>query len=898
MRIVYFTLKLFFYKGMSCNFIYINFHTVRRMFIKLYFFCNFAPAFEQMLCLQSKKTIKVAVNKNNKSYLLNKEEKNMAENLVIVESPSKAKTIEKYLGKGFEVKSSYGHIRDLEKNKLGIDVENGFTPNYIIPEDKQKIVKDLKKAVREAKVVWLASDEDREGEAIAWHLQEALNLKNKDTKRIVFNEITKTAILHAVENPRNIDLNLVDAQQARRVLDRIVGYEISPILWRKIKPALSAGRVQSVAVRLIVEREEEIKNFKTTESFKVSALFETSDGKSLLKANLNTKFSEQSEAMAFLEKCKKASFTVSSIEKKPAKQSPPPPFTTSTLQQEASRKLGFSVQQTMTVAQQLYEEGLITYMRTDSVNLSSLAISMAKEEIIKEFGEEYLKTRNFTTKSKGAQEAHEAIRPTQLERKELNSADRYQTRLYSLIWKRMVASQMAEAKLEKTDIKITISNSDYYFTSNAEVLLFDGFLKLYSVSTDEEDEQKEETNIIPAIKEGENLSLKTCSAKQSFTSPLPRYNEATLVKKLEDLGIGRPSTYAPTISTIQKRDYVERCNTPAQTRNIKVLLLKENDILEQTEAENFGKQTNKLSPTDIGIIVNGFLVENFKDILDYNFTAKIEQQFDLIAQGKEDWHKMLQDFYTPFEKEVLYTKEHSEKQKGERLLGKDPKTLRNVYAKIGRYGAMIQIGETTDEEKPLFSSLRQNQSISTITLEQALSLFALPRKIGEYKEKEVIASTGRFGAYIKWGDTNVSLAKNYDPYTITIEESIPLIEKKLATEQIKKDLPKTICVKEGKNVELKYGRFGLYLSYGDKNFRLPKDTNISSLSEQEALDIISGKKSTTSKQEALRVFTCGAEVLNGRYGAYIKYNGKNYRIPKDKDYNNMTEQEVEEIVKK
>lgn len=822
----------------------------------------------------------------------------MAENLVIVESPSKAKTIEKYLGKGFEVKSSYGHIRDLEKNKLGIDIENGFTPNYIIPEDKQKIVKELKKAVREAKVVWLASDEDREGEAIAWHLQEALNLKSKDTKRIVFNEITKTAILHAVENPRNIDLNLVDAQQARRVLDRIVGYEISPILWRKIKPALSAGRVQSVAVRLIVEREEEIKNFKTTESFKVSALFVTSDGKSLLKANLNTKFSEQSEAMAFLEKCKEASFKVSSIEKKPAKQSPPPPFTTSTLQQEASRKLGFSVQQTMTVAQQLYEEGLITYMRTDSVNLSSLAISMAKEEIIKEFGEEYLKTRNFTTKSKGAQEAHEAIRPTQLERKELTTADRYQVRLYSLIWKRMVASQMAEAKMEKTDIKITISNSDYYFTSNAEVLLFDGFLKLYSVSTDEEDEQKEETNIIPAIKEGENLSLKTCSAKQSFTSPLPRYNEATLVKKLEDLGIGRPSTYAPTISTIQKRDYVERCNTPAQTRNIKVLLLKENDILEQTETENFGKQTNKLSPTDIGIIVNGFLVENFKDILDYNFTAKIEQQFDLIAQGKEDWHKMLQDFYTPFEKEVLYTKEHSEKQKGERLLGKDPKTLRNVYAKIGRYGAMIQIGETTDEEKPLFSSLRQNQSISTITLEQALSLFALPRKIGEYKEKEVIASTGRFGAYIKWGDTNVSLAKNYDPYTITIEECIPLIEKKLATEQIKKDLPKTICVKEGKNVELKYGRFGLYLSYGDKNFRLPKDTNISSLTEKEALDIVSGKKSATSKQEALKVFNSGAEILNGRYGAYIKYNGKNYRIPKDKDYNNMTEQEVEEIIKK
>ncbi|MDO5760240.1 MAG: type I DNA topoisomerase, partial [Bacteroidota bacterium] len=649
----------------------------------------------------------------------------MAENLVIVESPSKAKTIEKYLGKGFVVKSSYGHIRDLEKNKLGIDLDNGFLPNYIIPEDKQKVVKELKKDVKEAKVVWLASDEDREGEAIAWHLKEALNLKNKDTKRIVFNEITKTAILHAVENPRDIDLNLVNAQQARRVLDRIVGYEISPILWRKIKPALSAGRVQSVAVRLIVEREEEIKNFVSTESFKVAAEFVTSEGKSILKANLNHKFSLENEAIEFLEQCKKATFKVSSIEKKPTKQSPPPPFTTSTLQQEASRKLGFSVQQTMMVAQQLYEEGLITYMRTDSVNLSSLALSMAKEEIIKEFGQEYFKSRNFATKTKGAQEAHEAIRPTQIDRKEINSTDRYKTRLYSLIWKRMVASQMAEAKLEKTDIKISVSNSEYYFTSNAEVLLFDGFLRLYSVSTDEEDEQKEETNIIPVIKEGENLTLQTCIAKQSFTTPLPRYNEATLVKKLEDLGIGRPSTYAPTISTIQKRNYVDKCNTLAQTRNIKVFLLKDGNLLEQTEVENFGKQTNKLAPTDIGTIVNAFLVEHFKDILDYNFTAKIEQQFDLIAQGKEDWHKMLQDFYSPFEKEVAYTKEHSEKQKGERLLGKDPKTQRNVYAKIGRYGAMIQIGENTEEEKPLFSSLPANLSISTITLEQALDLFSL-----------------------------------------------------------------------------------------------------------------------------------------------------------------------------
>ncbi|MDY6435328.1 MAG: type I DNA topoisomerase, partial [Synergistales bacterium] len=494
----------------------------------------------------------------------------MAENLVIVESPSKAKTIEKYLGKDFKVKSSYGHIRDLEKNKLSIDIDNGFSPEYIIPDDKQKVVNELKKEVKSAKTVWLASDEDREGEAIAWHLKETLNLKNKETKRIVFNEITKTAILHAVENPREIDINLVNAQQARRVLDRIVGYEISPILWKKIKPALSAGRVQSVAVRLIVEREEEIKNFKTTESFKVSALFLTPDGKSILKANLNTKFATDEEAIMFLEDCKTSAFRVEAVEKHPSKQVPPPPFTTSTLQQEASRKLGFSVQQTMTVAQQLYEEGLITYMRTDSVNLSDLALTMAKEEITKEYGKEYLKTRKFSTKSKGAQEAHEAIRPTQLSIKELTTADSYKKRLYSLIWKRMIASQMAEAKLEKTNIKISVSNNKNYFISNAEVILFDGFLKLYSVSIDEEDEEKEESNIIPEIKQGDILTLKNSTAKQSFTSPLPRYNEATLVKKLEDLGIGRPSTYAPTISTIQKRDYVEKRNTPSKTRNIKV----------------------------------------------------------------------------------------------------------------------------------------------------------------------------------------------------------------------------------------------------------------------------------------------------------------------------------------
>lgn len=820
----------------------------------------------------------------------------MADNLVIVESPSKAKTIEKYLGKDFKVKSSFGHIRDLEKNKLGIDIDNGFSPEYIIPDDKQKVVAELKKEVKTAKTIWLASDEDREGEAIAWHLKETLNLKNKETKRIVFNEITKTAILHAVENPRDIDINLVNAQQARRVLDRIVGYEISPILWKKIKPALSAGRVQSVAVRLIVEREEEIKDFKTTESFKVSALFFTPEGKSILKANLNTRFATEEEALTFLEDCKTALFKVESIEKRPAKQVPPPPFTTSTLQQEASRKLGFSVQQTMTVAQQLYEEGFITYMRTDSVNLSDLALAMAKEEIIKEYGKEYLKTRKFSTKTKGAQEAHEAIRPTQLNIKELQTTDRYKSRLYSLIWKRMIASQMAEAKLEKTDIKISISNNKNYFSSNAEVILFDGFLKLYSVSVDDEDEEKQESNIIPEIKQGDLLTLKSSTAKQNFSSPSPRYNEATLVKKLEDLGIGRPSTYAPTISTIQKRDYVEKRNTPSKSRDIKVIVL-ENGVINKTEEqENFGKETNKLAPTDIGIIVNNFLVDNFKDILDYNFTAEVEEHFDKIAQGKEDWHKMLLNFYTPFKKEVSFAKEHSEKQKGERLLGTDPKTKRNVYAKIGRYGAMIQIGETTDEEKPLFSSLHDNQSISSITLEEALGLFSLPRNLGTYKDKEVLASTGRFGAYVKWGNLNISLAKGMDPYTVTLEECIPLIEKKIKTDEIKKDLPKTICTKDNKPIELKYGRFGLYLTFNEENFRIPAGTDISSFSKQDALDIVEGKKKATTKQEPLKTFSSGAEILKGRFGEYIKYNGKNFRIPKGTTYTDLTEEEVNKII--
>ena len=818
----------------------------------------------------------------------------MADNLVIVESPAKAKTIEKYLGTGYKVMSSYGHIRDLEKKELGIDVEHGFEPNYIVPEDKKKVVKELKDEVKKAKVVWLASDEDREGEAIAWHLFEELNLKNKDNKRIVFNEITKTAILSAVANPRQIDINLVNAQQARRVLDRIVGYEISPVLWQKVKPALSAGRVQSVAVRLIVEKEEEIKKFVSTSVYKVSAIFYTQDKQSILKATLNNKFDTEEEANAFLSQCKDATFTVSAVEKKPEKRTPAPPFTTSTLQQEASRKLSFSVSQTMMVAQQLYEAGYITYMRTDSVHLSDMALGMAKEVIPTMFGEKYLQIRKFTTKSKGAQEAHEAIRPTVLQKMTIEG-DNYQKRLYSLIWKRMVASQMADAKLEKTTINIKISTNENIFVSQAEVVLFDGFLKLYQASVDEDENTEGETTIIPNISVGETLLLQKSTAKQSFTIRPSRYNEATLVKKLEDLGIGRPSTYAPTITTIQKRDYVEKRSLPALTRDILTLTLENNKIEKKTEQENYGKETNKLLPTDIGVIVNKFLVENFKDILSYNFTANVESDFDKIAQGKEDWKKMLENFYEPFIKEVQTAKEHSEKQKGERLIGVDPKTNKNVYAKIGRYGAMVQLGDNLGDNKPQFASLKDNQSINTITLDEALALFALPRNLGAYKGKDMIVSTGRYGAYIKWGEKNISLPKTFDPYIVSKQECEGTIDDKLKKDDLTKDLPKTITVLEDSPIELKHGPYGLYLSYNKKNYRIPKDIDANNLTPQSALDIVSGK-AKTSTTKPLREFASGAQVLTGRYGEYIKYNGKNYRIPKGKDSKTLTEEDVNKII--
>jgi len=752
----------------------------------------------------------------------------MAKNLVIVESPAKAKTIEKFLGKDFVVMSSFGHIRDLPSKDMSIDLENNFEPNYIITEDKVKVVKELKAAVEKAEFVWLASDEDREGEAIAWHLKEALNLDESKTKRIVFNEITKNAILKAVENPRDIDLNLVNAQQARRVLDRIVGYEISPVLWKKVKPSLSAGRVQSVAVRLIVEREKEINNFKENKTYKVVADFQTTK-QALISVTLNQRFETKDQALEFLKESSSADFTVQAVETKPSKQSPAAPFTTSTLQQEASRKLGFPVARTMQVAQQLYEAGYITYMRTDSVNLSDLALSQAKELILKEYGEEYFKSRKYSNKIKGAQEAHEAIRPTVLSNTEVN-LDSSAQRLYDLIRKRTIASQMADAKLEKTNITINISNRGEKYLCQGEVILFDGFMKVYQhTANDEEETENTNQKLLPAVSQGEKLQHLTTTATETFNNHPPRYNEASLVKKLEDLGIGRPSTYAPTISTIQKREYVIKMDKPASVREIEIIISENNSIKQISKKENYGAEKSKLNPTDIGTIVTDFLSQHFTDVIDYNFTAEAEKEFDSIAQGKEDWKNMIRDFYTPFHNEVLAS-EKTERSSGERLLGVDSQSGKNVYAKIGKYGSMIQIGESTDEEKPRFASLTKEQSINTITLEEALNLFSLPRVVGQYNGMDIIANTSRFGPYISHNKVNASLPKTSSPMTISLEECIALLE-----EKNKKQLP-------------------------------------------------------------IKTFANGAELLNGRYGAYIKYEGNNYKIPKTMTPESIDEKALEEII--
>ena len=770
----------------------------------------------------------------------------MSKNLVIVESPAKAKTIGKFLGNEFEVMSSMGHIRDLSEKGLGIDFENNYAPQYEVSADKKKIVSELKKAAKSSETVWLASDEDREGEAIAWHLAEELKLKKENTRRIVFHEITKDAILHAVENPREIDINLVDAQQARRVLDRIVGFELSPVLWRKVRPSLSAGRVQSVAVRLIVEREREINNFNPEASYRVSALFTSKDAAGTnveLKAELSQRFKTKEEALAFLELCKSAKFTVDSIEKKPLKKSPAPPFTTSTLQQEASRKLGFSVTQTMVVAQKLYESGKITYMRTDSVNLSALAIGTAKQEIIQMAGEKYVKIRQFSTKTKGAQEAHEAIRPTYISSHTIEGTAQ-EKRLYDLIWKRTIASQMADAELEKTNIYINISGSNHQFIASGEVIIFDGFLKVYLESTDDEPDA-ETSGILPTMKIGESLTSNEILAQERFTQRPPRYTEASLVRKLEELGIGRPSTYAPTISTIQNRNYVEKGDRQAIKRDFNVLKLKDGKISDKIKSENTGAEKSKLFPTDIGLVVNDFLFEYFPNIMDYNFTANVEKEFDHIAEGKVKWTKSIDNFYKKFHPVVESTLKNSERQVGERILGIDPKSGRQIAVKIGKFGPIAQIGKSEEEEKPVFASLHRNQSIESITLEEALELFKLPREIGEFENKEMIAAIGRFGPYIRHDGKFYSLPRTDDPLEISAERAVEIIEAKRES-----DKNKVIHI-FGQNGEIQVlnGRFGAYIAFEKNNYKIPKNTDVATLTEEQCREIITSQADTVGKKK-------------------------------------------------
>lgn len=763
----------------------------------------------------------------------------MAKNLVIVESPAKAKTIEKILGKDFLVKSSFGHIADLAKKDFGVDIENGFKPNYEISADKKKVVAELKKEAKKAEIVWLAADEDREGEAIAWHLYNQLGLKPENTKRIVFHEITKTAILNAIENPRDIDVHLVNAQQARRVLDRLVGFEVSPVLWRKVKPSLSAGRVQSVAVRLIVDKEEEVKQFNIISSYRLTAKFYTNDGKKeILEAELPKRFETKEEAKAFLNDCLNASFKVKNIIKKPGKRSPAAPFTTSTLQQEASRKMGYSVSKTMVVAQQLYESGKITYMRTDSVNLSGLAIGQAKAMISNTYGEEYSKVRQYKSKIKGAQEAHEAIRPTDLTRSKI-SGDSSQQKLYSLIWKRTLASQMADAIIEKTNIDIEISDKKEVLSAKGEVITFDGFLKVYMESVDDENGNGDETKgMLPLVNKGQSLDVMEMTATERFSQAPARYTEASLVKKLEELGIGRPSTFAPTISTIQKRGYVERGENEGFERKYQMVCLKQGAIQERIETEKTGSNKGKLIPSDIGVLVNKFLVTNFKDIIDYQFTAKAEKEFDSIADGKTEWNKMIGDFYFPFKKRVNDAMENAEREKGERLLGVDPESGKNLYVKIGRYGAMAQIGESEDEEKPKFASLKKGQSIEDISLEDAIRLFDFPRSIGNYEDLEMTVAIGRFGPYVKHNGLFVSLDKTDDPAKIGADRCIELIESKR-----QKDRERFIkSYDEDPEIQVLNGRWGPYIAYQKNNYKIPKTTEAASLNYEEAKKLIDSQK--------------------------------------------------------
>ena len=763
----------------------------------------------------------------------------MQENLVIVESPAKAKTIEKFLGEDYKVMSSYGHIRDLKKKELSIDPKT-LEPDYEIPDEKKKLVSELKSNAKKAKKIWLASDEDREGEAISWHLCEVLGLDEAKTNRIVFHEITKSAILDAIKAPRHLNMDLVNAQQARRVLDRLVGFKLSPVLWRKVKPALSAGRVQSVAVRLIVEREREIQAFRSEPYYRVNALFgiTNADGsQSEVKAELDTRFKTHGEAVAFLEQCKDAKFTVSNITKKPLRRTPAPPFTTSTLQQEAARKLGFTVSQTMMVAQRLYESGRITYMRTDSVNLSSLAINTSKDEIIKLWGKEYSKTRNYHTHAKGAQEAHEAIRPTFMSQAEIDGTAQ-EKRLYELIWKRTAASQMADALIDKTTVTIDIAGSQAKFIANGEVVTFDGFLKVYRESTDEDDNNQEEaTHMLPVMQVGNVLERREITSTERFSMGPIRYTEASLVHKLEELGIGRPSTYAPTISTIQQREYVQKGDKKGEERTYTVDTLKGTKVTSRERKEMVGSEKGKLLPTDIGIVVNDFLMANFPDIMDYNFTAKVEQQFDRIAEGKEEWNTMMKVFDKSFEPTVdKVMNARSEHKAGERQLGKEPETGKPVFVKIGRFGPVVQIGSADDTEKPRFSQLPSDKSIETITLEEALELFKLPRTIGEFEGSDVVIGAGRFGPYVMHNKKYVSLPKGTDPMKVTLEEAIQLIGEKREQEQ-KRHIK---AFDEDAKLEVLNGRYGPYIAYDGKNYRMPKALHekAAELSYAECMEIV------------------------------------------------------------
>jgi len=763
----------------------------------------------------------------------------MIENLVIVESPAKAKTIEKFLGKDFRVVSSFGHIRDLAKKNLGIDIENNFAPDYEVPKEKAKVVSELRKAASDSKNIWIASDEDREGEAIAWHLVSVLKLDLLTTKRIVFHEITKEAISNAIQTPRHVDMNLVNSQQARRILDRLVGFEISPVLWKKVQPSLSAGRVQSVAVRLIVEREREIIAFESESAFRVTANFlidASADENATIRAEASKRFQDEKEASKFLELCSSSKYLIGNISIKPGTRSPAPPFTTSTLQQEAYRKLGFSVAQTMAVAQKLYEAGKITYMRTDSTNLSSLALAKSKEVITSGFGAEYSKTRQFKTKSKGAQEAHEAIRPAYLENA-TTAGSQNEKRLYELIWKRTVASQMADARIEKTSISIDMSNSPVIFQANGEVIKFDGFLRVYAESSDQENGD-EDRYVIPPVTKGMPLSYDNITATQKYTTPPPRYTEASLVKKLEELGIGRPSTYAPTISTIQNRGYVSREDRPGEKRNIKIITLLKGKVTNSTKTEIAGKEKSKLFPQDIGMIVNDFLMENFSEIVDYHFTAEVEEQFDEIADGNLKWTGMIEKFYTPFHKTVTNTLEKKERKTGVRVLGNHPDTSEPITVRMGRFGPVAQIGETGNVEKPRFASLSKNQLLETITLEEALNLFRLPRSLGEYDEGEMVVGIGKFGPYIRYKSKFFSLKKGVDdPYTVTSERGIEIILEKNESDKKK-------VLKDFGDIMLLNGRYGPYLVKDKQNFRLPKGTDAEKLSKDDCIKIIENSDKT------------------------------------------------------